>query len=174
MISSYHCSESSPSRWSHISCHQGSYLRSQPRTQVTHVHSVGRGSPTWWAGCHCWWCSYCTLGVWKPDRRWHSIRIPHYELVKKSWGSVERHSPVQLSSPGWPRYWKSDHALQGSHGGTFYRIEHGYACFYWSGYKLKVDKMLHGDLDVYLTLQWAAVTTQFSLIREPPQKWNPV
>lgn len=27
---------------------------------------------------------------------------------------------------------------------------------------------------VYLTLQWAAVTTQFSLMREPPQKWKPV
>ena len=26
----------------------------------------------------------------------------------------------------------------------------------------------------HLTLQWAAVTTQFSLIREPPQKWKPV
>lgn len=25
-----------------------------------------------------------------------------------------------------------------------------------------------------LTLQWAAVTTQFSLIRDPPQKWKPL
>lgn len=26
----------------------------------------------------------------------------------------------------------------------------------------------------YLTPQWAAVTTQFSLIRDPPQKWKPL
>lgn len=26
----------------------------------------------------------------------------------------------------------------------------------------------------HLTPQWAAVTTQFSLMREPPQKWKPV
>lgn len=26
----------------------------------------------------------------------------------------------------------------------------------------------------HLTLQWAAVTTQYSLTREPPQKWKPV
>lgn len=25
----------------------------------------------------------------------------------------------------------------------------------------------------HLKLQWAAVTTQFSLIKEPPQKWDP-
>lgn len=25
----------------------------------------------------------------------------------------------------------------------------------------------------HLNLQWAAVTTQFSLIKEPPQKWDP-
>lgn len=33
--------------------------------------------------------------------------------------------------------------------------------------------MLLFDTKDYLTLQWAAVTTQFSLMREPPQKWNP-
>lgn len=26
----------------------------------------------------------------------------------------------------------------------------------------------------YLKLQWAAVTTQYWLIKEPPQKWDPV
>lgn len=41
VISSYHCSELSPSCWSHISCHQGSYLRSQPRTQVTRICWAG-------------------------------------------------------------------------------------------------------------------------------------
>lgn len=31
-----------------------------------------------------------------------------------------------------------------------------------------------GRAAAYLTPQWAAVTTQFSLIRDPPQKWKPL
>lgn len=116
-IGSYHCGEGGPIRWSHNSFHRGSHLCSPPHTQGTHGCSAGRGLPAWWAWCHCWWWRYWTSSVWKPEKKWLANITPQPVLVKKSWGSVELHSPFQPSSPGCSHYWRNDHALQGSHGG---------------------------------------------------------